>query len=78
MVFGAVEQVQGGMADGGHVLWGVIGSHTRSILMEDDIQRPVQCIFDGPVRPHGMSDLARISGQAADEPKNSSYPAASI
>lgn len=67
MVFGAVEQVQGGMADGGHVLWGVIGSYTRSILMEDDIQRPVQCIFDGPVRPHGMSDLACVGGQAADE-----------
>ena len=62
MVFGAGEHVQGCMADGGHVLWGVIGSHTRGFLMEDDIQRPVQCIFDGPVRPyvrHEQSGLSR-------------------
>ena len=55
---GRAQQVHHHMADGGHVVRAVSGSQTREVLMEDDIQHPMQTVLDMPMAAHRVGELA--------------------
>jgi len=61
-----LEDVEGHVADDGHILSSMAGAQAGLILAKDDIQDPMQVVFDGPVLGDGVKDEGRISGQAAD------------
>jgi hypothetical protein len=42
------QQVEGEMADDGHVLGAVAGAQARLVLIEGHVEGPMQVIFDTP------------------------------
>src|SRR5204862_8330964 len=64
--FGSQGDFCGGMSAGdvegeapqdGEVGWGIVLAIARQALVEDDIERPMQAIFDGPVCAHDAHDI---------------------
>src|SRR5947209_8042346 len=39
------------------IVWGIVLAIARQVLVEDDIERPMQAIFDGPVCAHDAHDI---------------------
>ena len=57
------DEIEGQMAHQSHVLGAVAASQARLVLFEDDIEHPVQAVFDSPVRPCGVGE--GLCGQLA-------------
>src|SRR5438552_18246457 len=49
--------IEGEAPQDGEVGWGIVLSIARQVLVEDDIERPMQAIFDGPVCAHDAHDI---------------------
>src|ERR1035437_1526326 len=60
-----LEQVEREMAQDGKVLGGVAIPNPTGVLVERDIEHPMQAIFDAPVAPHRRSAL--VGGQQVAE-----------
>ena len=56
LVGGLSHQVEGEMADNGHVPGAMAGAEARLVLIEGDVEGPVQVVFDGPVASHGNGE----------------------
>ena len=56
LVGGLSHQIEGEMADNGHVPGAVAGAEARLVLIEGHIEGPVQVIFDGPMASHGNGE----------------------
>src|SRR5215203_6703502 len=54
-----VEDVEGEASDDGKVFGGVILAGAGVVLVEDDVEGPVQVVLDRPMRPDGVEELAR-------------------
>ena len=48
-----VEQVEGNVADQGHIFRSMVFANARVIFIEGNIQHPVKLVFDPPVTAHG-------------------------
>ena len=55
-VLWVAHEVHGDMFDDRHVVRAVCGSEPCEIVMEDDIEHPVQPVFDPPVGSFGMRE----------------------
>ncbi len=44
------QDVEGLAPDDGDILWSIILARSRVVFVEDDIERPVQMVFDTPYR----------------------------
>src|SRR5437660_7959490 len=49
--------IEGEAPQDGEVGWGIVLSIARQVLVEHDIERPMQVIFDGPVCAHDAHDI---------------------
>src|SRR5205807_7897317 len=49
--------IEGEAPQDGEVGWGIVLSIARQVLVEHDIERPMQAIFDGPVCAHDAHDI---------------------
>lgn len=58
LVGGLSYQVEGEMADDGHIPGAVAGAQARLVLMEGHVEGggPVQVVFDAPVASHGLGE----------------------
>src|SRR5258708_14131718 len=45
------QDVDGDAAQDGKILWPIILAGSGIVFVEDDVERPVQLIFDAPMRP---------------------------
>src|SRR5215204_6373677 len=52
-----VEDVEGEASDDGKVFGGVILAGAGVVLVEDDVEGPVQVVLDRPMRPDGVEEL---------------------
>jgi hypothetical protein len=57
--FGARQQVKGGVADDRHVRRCIAAAQPRQILVEDDIEHPVQTVLDPPMRSDDPAEHRR-------------------
>lgn len=46
------------MTDHGHVCRSVDGSQAHEIIVEDDVENPVEAVFDAPVGANGSGELS--------------------
>lgn len=44
-LFGVVEHIESEMANHGHIVGSVVLAHTGLIFIENDIERPMKCVF---------------------------------
>src|SRR5437867_13264891 len=49
--------IEGEAPQDGEVGWGIVLSIARQVLVEHDIERPMQAIFDGTVCAHDAHDI---------------------
>lgn len=54
------------MADGGHVVWPVSRSEAAQVLVEDDIERPMQAVLDVPVLSDRASEQFGVERERAE------------
>ena len=47
------DEVHGHVFDNGHVFGPVSGAESSEVVVEDDVEDPVEAIFDAPVGAHG-------------------------
>ena len=52
-VMGSAYEVHGHVAHDRHVLRARSGPQAHEIVVEDDVEHPVQAVLNLPVRPHG-------------------------
>ena len=57
---GGAHEVEPHVADNGHVLGAMSGAQPVEIVVEDDVEHPVQSVLDAPMRPHGTGEGGRI------------------
>jgi len=60
------QQVHGQVSDGCHILRPGAGSQSAKVLVEDNVEHPVQPVLDVPVAPHGVGEqlgVERHGGQ---------------
>ena len=55
------------MADDGHVLGSVSGSQAGAIVVEGDVEYPVECVLDLPVGSDGLGEGFGAQGSGGDE-----------
>ena len=73
---GLVEQVHGHVFDDGHVFGTVAGSQPGEVVVEDDVQHPVQAVLHAPVGAHGAGEGPGVqSGRAEIVPARQGGPA---
>ncbi len=48
-VVDGADEIDGEVSDDGHFFSAVALSHARLVVVEDDVKRPVQRVFDGPM-----------------------------
>ena len=53
LVLRMTDEVHGHVFDDGHVLGAVTGSQSGEIIVEDDVENPMQAILDPPMGAHG-------------------------
>jgi hypothetical protein len=51
------------MSDHSHVCGSVVGSQAHEVVVEDDVENPVEAVFDAPVGADGSGKLS--GGQIA-------------
>ncbi len=56
LVLGFSHEVYGHVFDDGHVFGTVAGAQSGEIIAEDDIEDPVETVFDVPVGAHGAGE----------------------
>jgi len=56
-VLGASQQVHGHVSDDRHVFGAEAGAQSGQIVMEDDVEHPMEAIFDAPVSAHGAGEV---------------------
>src|SRR3546814_9478384 len=65
LVLGMADEVHGHVFDDGHVLGPVPGAQTGEVVVEDDVEHPVQPVLDAPMRSEEhtseLQSLMRIS-----------------
>ncbi len=54
------------MSDDGHVVGAMAGPQAGQVLLELDIEHPVELVFDGPVAAHGAGETGRVEGRGRD------------
>lgn len=52
------QDVEGEAPQDGEVLGGLVLSGADVVLAKDHVERPAELVLDGPVRPHGLHELA--------------------
>lgn len=52
LVLWVPEQVHGHVLDDGHIVSAETGSQAREVVVEDDIEDPMQPAFDAPLRTY--------------------------
>jgi hypothetical protein len=57
---GDVQHIECELAQGGEVRGAVVAADAGAVLVETDIEHPVQVVLDAPVSPHGGGELPRI------------------
>ena len=57
--FGALEEIEGSVAEDGHDMRGVLLSNSGIILIKRHIKRPVKGVFDCPVAANGLQGFLR-------------------
>ncbi len=63
------------MSDAGEAQKGVVPSRLAAILVEDDVQGPVQVILDAPTGPYGEEDRVWIRlDRGNEEPVSRGFP----
>ena len=62
----SAHEIEGEVADDGHLGWTVSGSRSCGVLAEDDVEHPVQGVLDGPVASHGAGELGRAHPARGD------------
>src|SRR3954447_22241260 len=62
-----VEDVEGEASDDGEVFRGVVLARAGVVFIEDDVEGPMQVVFDRPMRPDGVEELARAEAAREDE-----------
>jgi hypothetical protein len=48
------HEIEGEMADHGHVLGTMACAQARMIVVESHVEGPVQVVFDGPMASHSL------------------------
>ncbi len=64
--FGGAQQVHRHVPDGAHVVRSMTGAQTREILVESDVEHPMQAVLDVPVGPDGVGEQHDQQEQGAD------------
>ena len=54
------------MSDDSHVFRAVAFSQAGLVFVEDDVEHPVQAVFDAPVAAHGRGRRSAVSGGRGD------------
>src|SRR5689334_836367 len=65
LALGGAEEVDGEMADGGHVAGAVAAAQAGFVLPEDDVETPVQA-FDPPMTPDRLGAALRGQSRGRD------------
>ena len=58
------EEIKGDVVEDGEVLRRIAGPDPRLILVQGDVEDPVETIFDGPVAAHDSGEGRGVWGQA--------------
>ena len=66
VVLGTAQEIERGMADGGHVLQPLSGPGATQALVKDDVEHPVQAVLDVPVLPDGAGEEFGIKRERAE------------
>jgi hypothetical protein len=53
LVLWVADQVEVHVFDDGHVSWAVCGAEARKVVVEDDVEHPMETVLDAPVGSHG-------------------------
>ena len=53
LVLWVAAQVEVHVFDDGHVSWAVCGAEARKVVVEDDVEHPMETVLDAPVGSHG-------------------------
>ena len=62
----ALDEVESGLTDDSHVLGSVVSSEPGQVVVEDDVQDPVQPVFDVPVVSCGLGNQRGGCGQRSN------------
>ena len=54
LVFCGADEIDGEVSDDGHVLCAMALSQPRLIVLEDNVEGPVEGVFDEPMAAHGL------------------------
>ena len=60
------EEVEDEAADDGQIGAGVFGSGAHLVIVECDIEAPMDAVLDCPMIPDGIGQHRRVGGDAAD------------
>ena len=63
LVLGAVQEIEGHVADGRHVLGTVSGPEAAEVLVGDDVEHPTQTVLDMPVLSDDKGKEFGIEGE---------------
>src|SRR3546814_20182200 len=60
------DEVQGHVFDDGHVLGPAPGAQTGEVVVEDDVEHPVQPVLDAPMGTHGGGEGVGVEAGGGD------------
>jgi hypothetical protein len=66
-VVGGSHQVEGKMSDDGHFFGSVTLAQARLIVVEDDIEHPMQSVFDAPMAADRLGEVLSRDWARGDE-----------
>jgi len=70
----ARARVDGEVPDDGHIFGAMSGSEARLVLFEDDVEDPVEAVFDAPMAAHGVGGGLGGEGRGGDKYRVSKRP----
>jgi len=79
LVWDVFDEVEDKVFDDAHVGWPVLAPQAHQVVMEDDIERPVEAVLDAPVGSGGEGEL--LGGEAGGReivPAGGSRPSVSL
>jgi hypothetical protein len=54
------DEVHGHVFDGGHIFWSVFGSEPHEVVVEDDVEDPMEPVFDAPMGANGAREKSVV------------------
>ena len=61
------EEIECDVVEDGEIFWRMARADARLILMQGDVEDPVEAVFNGPVAAHDPGEGRGVRGQARDE-----------